>query len=92
MSVWLEIPRRRQEGKHKVFGQTTVQSAFQISQKFILELSRVGTVLPCHPDGRTLATHNFHIKASRIQTMTFVVWTVNLMHVISTYEAHASGL
>jgi len=44
MSVWLEIPRRRLDGRHKVSGQTTVLLAFQISQKFFPELSRVRTV------------------------------------------------
>jgi hypothetical protein len=29
MSVWLEKPRHRQDGRHKVFGRTTVRSAFQ---------------------------------------------------------------
>jgi len=55
MSVWLEIPRHRSDGSHKASGRTTVRLAFQISQKFFLELSRVRMVLPCRPYGRTLA-------------------------------------
>jgi len=47
-------------------------------------------VLPCRPDGRTLVARNFHIKAWRAWTMTFIVRTVNLMHTISIYQAHAS--
>jgi hypothetical protein len=66
MSVWLEKPRRHPDDRHKASGRTTMRSAFQISQKFFPELSRVRTMLPCRPDGRTLATHNFHIKASRV--------------------------
>jgi hypothetical protein len=50
----------------------------------------VRTVLPCHPDGRTLAARNFHIKAWRIWTIGSVVRTVDLMHAISIYEARAS--
>jgi hypothetical protein len=91
MSVWLKIPRRRLEGRHKAFGRTTVWSAFQISLKFFPELSRVQTVLPLRLNGRTLAAHNFHIKAWRFRTITSVVRTVDLMHVISIYEAWASG-
>jgi len=30
-------------------------------------------VLPCRPDGRTLAALNFHIKAWHVRTMTSVV-------------------
>jgi hypothetical protein len=29
MSVWLEIPRRRPDGRHKASGRTTVQLTFQ---------------------------------------------------------------
>jgi len=90
MSVWLEIPRRRPDRRHKASGRTTVQSALQISQKVFPELSLVRRVLPCRPNDRTLAACNFHIKAWRIWTITSVVRTVNLMHVISIYEAHAS--
>jgi len=90
MSIWLEIPRRRPEGRHKASGRTTVRSAFQILQKFFLELSRVWTVLPCHPDGRTLAARNFHIKAWGIRTITAFVRTIDLMHAIFIYEAWAS--
>jgi hypothetical protein len=43
-------------------------------------------VLPCRPDGRTLAACNFHIKAWHVRTITSVVWTVNLMHAIFEYE------
>jgi len=48
-------------------------------------------VLPCCPDGRTLAARNFHIKALRIRTIGSVVRTVDLMHTISIYEARVSG-
>jgi hypothetical protein len=91
MSVWLEKLRRRPDGRHKASERTTVPLAFQISQKFFPELSRVRTVLPCRLDCSTLAVCNFHIKAWRIQTMKTVVRTVNLMHAISIYEACASG-
>jgi hypothetical protein len=91
MSVWLEIPRRRSDGRHKVSGWTTALSAFQISQKFFLELSCVWTVLPYHPDGRTLAGHNFHIKAWGVRTTGYVVRTIDLMHAISIYKARMSG-
>jgi hypothetical protein len=53
MSVWLEILRRRPDGRHKASRQTTVWSAFQISLKFFPELSHVLTMLPCRQDGRT---------------------------------------
>jgi hypothetical protein len=92
MSVWLEIPRHLLDSRHKASGRTTVRSAFQISHKFFPELSRVRTVLPCRPDGRTLAARNFHTKAWRFRTITYAIRTVNLMHTISIYEAHASGL
>jgi hypothetical protein len=60
-----------------------MRSAFQISQKFFPELSSVQKMLPCHPDGRTSAARNFHIKASRVQTIEHVVRTVDLMRAIS---------
>jgi hypothetical protein len=66
-----------------------VRSGFQISQKFFPELSRVGTMLPCRPDGRTLAARNFHIKAWCVRTVTSVVRTMNLIYAISIYEACA---
>jgi len=91
MSVWLEIPKRCSNGWHKASGLTTVRSAFKISQKFFPELSRVRTVLPCRLDGRTLAARNFHIKAWPVRTIGYVVWTVDLVHPISIYEARASG-
>jgi len=91
MSVWLEIPRRHPDGSHKTSGQTTVWSAFQISQKFFPELSRVRTVLPCRPDDRTLAGRNFHINASHVWTIEHVIWMVYLMHAISIYVARMSG-
>jgi hypothetical protein len=62
----------------------------KISLKFFPDFSRVWTVLPCHPDGRTSATCNFHIKALRVWTKGMVVRTVDLMHVISIYVAPAS--
>jgi hypothetical protein len=91
MSVWLDKPRRRPDGGHKVSGRTTVRSAFQNSQKFFPDISHVRTVLSCRPDGCTPAARNFHIKASRVQTMKAGVQTVVLMHVISIYVAHAFG-
>jgi hypothetical protein len=91
MSVWLEIPRRRSVGRHNEYGWTTVRSNFQISQKFFPKLSRVRTVLPCHPEGHTLAVRNFHIEAWHVRTIGYVVWTVDLMHATSIYETRASG-
>jgi len=90
MRVWLEIPRRRPNGRHKASGWTTVRSTFQISQKFFPELNHVRTVFPCCPDGRTLAARNFHIKAWRFWTIRSVVQTVDLMHAISIYETRTS--
>jgi hypothetical protein len=91
ISVWLEIPKRHPNVRHKGSGRTTVRSAFQISLKIFPKLSRVWAVLPCLPDGSSLAAHNFHIKAWRIRTTTFAVWTANLMHEIAIYEAWAFG-
>jgi hypothetical protein len=91
MSVWLEIPKYRPDSRHKVSGRTTVRLAFQISQKFVLELSRVHMVLPSRPDSRTLAVRNFHIEAWCVRTIGYVFWTVDLMHAISIYETRASG-
>jgi hypothetical protein len=48
-------------------------------------------VLPCRPESRTLATPNFYIKAWYVRTIGYVVRTVDLMHVISIYEARSSG-
>jgi len=90
MIVWLEICRRRLDSKHKASGWAAVRSALQISQKFFLELSRVWTMVPCRPDGRTLDAHNFHIKASHDRTIGYVVRTVDLMHAISIYVASVS--
>jgi hypothetical protein len=90
MSVWLEIPRCHPDGRHKASRRTTMRSAFQISQKFFSELSRIWTVLPCRLDGRTLGSCNFHIKASRVRTIGSVLLTVDLMHAIFIYEARAS--
>jgi len=45
----------------------------KISQKFFPDLSRIQTMMPCHPDGRTFTARNFHIKASRVQTKGMVV-------------------
>jgi hypothetical protein len=42
------------------------------------------------PNGRTLAACNFHIKAWLVRTIGCIVWTVDLMHEISIYEARAS--
>jgi len=90
MRVCLEIPRPHLDVRHKASERTTVRSAFQILQKFFPELSRVWTVLPCRPDGHTLATRNFHIKVWRVRTKTSVVQTGNLMYTISIYEARRS--
>jgi len=91
MSVWLEIPKRRPDGRHRASRRTTMWSAFQISLKFFPEMSLVQTVLPCRPDGRTLATRNFHIKASRVWTIGMVVWIVDLTHAIFIWVARTSG-
>jgi len=48
-------------------------------------------MLPCCPNGCTLAGRNFHIKASRVRTIGSVVRTVDLMLAISIYEAQAFG-
>jgi len=47
-------------------------------------------VLHCRSDSRNLAARNFHMKASRVQTIEHVIQTIDLMHTISTYVAHAS--
>jgi hypothetical protein len=39
------------------------------------------------PDGCTLAVRNFHVKDMSVRTMKSDVLTVELMHVISIYEA-----
>jgi hypothetical protein len=62
----------------------------RISLKFFPDLSRVQTVVPCLPNGRTSAASNFHIKSSHIQTKGMVVQTVDLMHAISISDARAS--
>jgi hypothetical protein len=87
MSVWPEKLRRCPDSRHKLSGQTTVRSAFQISLKFFPELSRILTVLPKCLDDRTSTARNFHIKAWCVQTIAIVVRTVDLMHTISIYEA-----
>jgi hypothetical protein len=53
MSVWIEIPRLRLDGRHKASGCTTVRSAFQMLLKFFPDLSRIQTVLPCRPESLT---------------------------------------
>jgi hypothetical protein len=63
----------------------------KISLKFFPELSRVWTVLPCLPDGRTFTARNFHIKALPVRTIGMIVRTVDLMQAISIYVARASG-
>jgi hypothetical protein len=60
---------------------------FPNSLKFFPKLSCVWTLLPYSPDYCTLATRNFYIKAWSILTIIAIVWTVDLMHVISIYEA-----
>jgi hypothetical protein len=76
MSIWLEKPRHRLDGRHKASGRTTVRSVFQ---NFAEILSRFELRL----DGRTLAARNFHIKASRVRTQGMVVRMIDLMHAIS---------
>jgi len=90
MSVWLEIPRHHLDGRHKAFGRTIMRSAFQNSLKIFPELSCVRMVLPCRLDGHTFAAHNFHIKASCVQTKGSIVRTIDLMHAIPIYEARVS--
>jgi len=84
--------RRRPNGSQVPSGRITVQST---SREFrwnsFLFFSRVRTVVPYHPDGRTSAATNFLIKASRIWTGGMVVRTVDLMHAISISNARASG-
>jgi hypothetical protein len=46
-------------------------------------------VLPYRPNGCTSAARNFHIKALPVRTKGMVVQTVDLMHAISLYVAHA---
>jgi hypothetical protein len=55
----------------------------KILLKFFPDLSRIRTVLPYRPDGRTIAARNFHIKASRAWTRGKIIRTVDLMHAIS---------
>jgi len=81
MSVWLDKPRHRPDGRHKASGRTTVRSAFQ---NFV-------EILSYRPDGRTSVVRNFHIKASYVRTKGIVVRTVDQMHAISIYVARASG-
>jgi hypothetical protein len=76
MSVWLDKPRRRPDGRHKASGQTTMWSAFQ---NFAEILSRFEPRL----DSRTSAARNFHIKASHVRTIGMVVRMVDLMNAIS---------
>jgi hypothetical protein len=76
MSVWLDNPRRRPD-------EQLCNRLSKISLKFFPDLSRVRTVLPCLPDDRTSATHNFHIMALHVRTKGMVTRTVDLMHSIS---------
>jgi hypothetical protein len=76
MSVWLNKPRRCPEGQQ-------YDRFPKILLKFFLVLSRVQTVLPCRPNGRTLAARNFHIKALHVRSKGMVVRTVDQMHAIS---------
>jgi hypothetical protein len=48
--------------------------------------------VPCHPDDRTSAAGNFHIKASCVRTKGMVDRTVDQMHAISISVAWASEL
>jgi hypothetical protein len=92
MSVWLDKTGRRLDGGHRPFGQTTVRSKFQKFhwRSFLFE-TRVRTVMPYRPDGRTSAASKFHIKASRVRTGGTVVRTTDLMYAIFISDAHASG-
>jgi hypothetical protein len=92
MSVWLDKIGRRPDGGHRLSGRTTVRPKFwEFRWKYFLFESRVQTVLPCRPDGRTFAASNFHIKASRVRTGRMVVRTADLMHTIFISDARASG-
>jgi hypothetical protein len=84
MSVWLDKPRHRLDGQ-------LCDRLSKISLKFFPDLSCIRTALPCHPDGRTSAAPNLHIKASCVRTKGMIVWIVDLMHAISIYVARASG-
>jgi len=71
--------RRRPDGSQGSSGWTTMQSiSREIYWNSFLFLSHVQTVIPCRPDGRTFATSNFHIKASRVRTMLTGVRTSGL--------------
>jgi len=84
MSVWLDKTGRRSDG------QLCDRNSKNIAEKERRSKSRIRTVLPCHPDGRTFAASNFHIKASSVQTRRIVVRTVDLMHAIfNIWYTHA---
>jgi hypothetical protein len=76
MSVWLDKTGCRLDGGQRPFGRTTVLPKLQkFSWRSFLFESRVRTVMPCRPDGRTLAASNFHIETSRVRTWRMVGWS-----------------
>jgi hypothetical protein len=52
MSFWLEIPRRRPDGRQEASGRTSVRLAFQISWKFF-------------PDGVALSSGRSHFSCTQ---------------------------
>jgi len=91
MSVWLDKIGRSPDGGHRPFRWTTMRPKFwKFRWKSFLFESRVRTVLPCRPDGRTFTASNFHIEASPVRTRRMVVRTVDLMHAISIFDTRAS--
>jgi hypothetical protein len=89
MSVWLDKVRRCLDSGHRPSRRTTVRPKFQKFRwrSFLFE-SRIQTVLPWRPDGRTSAASNFHIESSRVRTRRMVVRTVDLMQAISIFDVH----
>jgi hypothetical protein len=57
-SVWLDKPRRCPDGRHKVSGRTTIQSAFQ---NFVEILSWFEP----RPDGFTMSTRRSHFSCTQ---------------------------
>jgi hypothetical protein len=81
MSVWLDKTGRHPDDVHRPPGRTTMRPKFwKFCWRSFLFESRVRTVMPCRPDGRTFAASNFHIEALRVRTGRMVVRMVDLMH------------
>jgi hypothetical protein len=61
----------RPDGGHGPSGRTTVRQIFpkNFAEKSFLFKSCVQMVRHCHPDGRTSAASDFHIRLSRVRTM-----------------------